>query len=528
MTTSIPTSAPDTSTLSTAFAPALSGDTSGTDAAPGSFDQLLNDVPAAGAETPTAPATQPAGPVALQVTLGDGNLFARGQVKILITDDVNPTDATAKVNGPDAEPAAKDPASQRDLIETAAALLAAILPVLPQAVPVPAEPTGGDAALPGGDNAATAPEPSAGHTPAGPVVVVKMDGLPALRLSIPALKTQTDAPLGQTLAEVRELIAAKLAELPGNLDVHVAGTESAAEKDVSPEASVELELELPAVTSLAARPTPVADNNKQDMANFAEAPRAEKSPRVKENITPEKNFLNAKPERVKSDKTDAGIDVAQTATDMAEIFTAHRYTSDQPVFPGAGTVREMMAASMPSQAATSPAESTPVVAVPESALAHRAVETILNVVDAQRSREAEAPVVNLHFKFAGEDLAVRVQLRGGEVHTQFRTDSSELRAALANEWRAVAGQGSESGVRLIEPVFAGSGASGQNGFGSAPHGQFSSQQHAQQQQQQAQGPALLPGLRALRRGAGQVAAIIDPAPRSAVALPTSQHLTAFA
>jgi hypothetical protein len=59
--------------------------------------------------------------------------------------------------------------------------------------------------------------------------------------------------------------------------------------------------------------------------------------------------------------------------------------------------------------------------------------------------------VNLHFTVAGEDLAVRVALQEGQVHTQFTTNSGELRTALAHEWQSV---GSNQGTaRFAEPVF---------------------------------------------------------------------------
>jgi hypothetical protein len=161
-------------------------------------------------------------------------------------------------------------------------------------------------------------------------------------------------------------------------------------------------------------------------------------------------------------------------------------------------------------------------------LAHRAVETVLNVVEAQNSRPTAATVVNLHFKFGGDDLAVRVQLRGSEVHTQFDTDSGELRTALSNEWRAVTGQGATGSLRLAEPVFSSSGSGSGHGFGSSPHGQSSSQQNPQQQQQ-AQLPAMFPGLRSLRLDANAAATDAVPnQPRQTLVLPTSQHLAAVA
>lgn len=579
MTASIPTTIPSDSAAlpaagetSTASINSLFG-AFAAEAPPGSFDRLL-DAPAAGVASVTinpplgaftvapgslpaasetvptgteqlsgAPATEPealpailteqSASTANQVILGHGNRFARIRVASSGIDEAGAVSEATVLEPKDAPGSEKRLENQRDLIEAAAALLATLWPALQPVLSTPTDPSSsGEESLPssGAGNSPLAGASRSSPVPSGPVVVIKLADRPAFRLSLPSLKAGTDAPLGQILAQTRELIAEKLAELPENIEARVAGAISAGKTGerfpsteiAQPETpAIELDLELSA--------TP-AEATGSGVANFAAAPRSEKPEATEKIYSVEKNFLSPKAEKVKTDKTGAGIDVAEPATDMSETFTAHRYKSDQPVFGRPDAVREVATTQPLPAAATAPVAPTPTSAVREGSLAHQAVETILNVVDAQRSREAEAGVVNLHFRFAGEDLAVRVQLRGGEVHTQFRTDSAELRAALASEWRAVVGQGSETGVRLIEPVFAGSGVSSQQGFGSAPQGQFSSQQHAQQQQQQqAQGPALLPELRALRRGAGRPpAAAIEIAPRSAVASPTSQHLTAFA
>ncbi len=68
--------------------------------------------------------------------------------------------------------------------------------------------------------------------------------------------------------------------------------------------------------------------------------------------------------------------------------------------------------------------------------AHEAVEVVLHAVEHVASREQSS--VQLKLSVAGEELAVRVELRADEVRTTFRTDSSELRAALAHEWQQVA------------------------------------------------------------------------------------------
>jgi hypothetical protein len=102
--------------------------------------------------------------------------------------------------------------------------------------------------------------------------------------------------------------------------------------------------------------------------------------------------------------------------------------------------------------------------------AHRAVEAVLSVTDRFAAREQHS--VNLQFSVAGSDLNVRVELRAGEVHTTFRTDSSELRAALSGEWHTMTTQGnSDRSTRLAPPVFTASEQSGTSfsGGNASPH-----------------------------------------------------------
>ncbi len=158
--------------------------------------------------------------------------------------------------------------------------------------------------------------------------------------------------------------------------------------------------------------------------------------------------------------------------------------------------------------------------------AHRAVETVTQVVESQAaSRLQPVPSVQLRFKVGGEDLAVRVELRNGEVRTEFKTDNAELRAALAQEWRAVTGR-ADSAVRFLEPVITPANAAGQ-GSGSFSSQQHSSSQHQQQAQQQFRAQAELFG--SVGRSFGPA---VESAPASSVVtplvLPTSQRLSAVA
>jgi hypothetical protein len=62
--------------------------------------------------------------------------------------------------------------------------------------------------------------------------------------------------------------------------------------------------------------------------------------------------------------------------------------------------------------------------------------------------------VNLQFSVSGEDLSVRVEMHQGQVRTTFRTDSAELRNALAHEWQALAANAADRPHRFVDPVFS--------------------------------------------------------------------------
>lgn len=106
------------------------------------------------------------------------------------------------------------------------------------------------------------------------------------------------------------------------------------------------------------------------------------------------------------------------------------------------------------------AEVTPLAETAETfSTAHEAVEVVLHALEHVASREQKS--VQLKFAVAGEELAVRVELRADEVRTTFRTDSAELRAALEHEWQQVAGNStaSDRSMRVSPAVFAAAGES---------------------------------------------------------------------
>ena len=137
-------------------------------------------------------------------------------------------------------------------------------------------------------------------------------------------------------------------------------------------------------------------------------------------------------------------------------------------------------------------------------LAQRAVESVEAIVDAQAaSRLQPVPGVSLRFRVGEQELAVRVELRAGEVHTEFRAESSELRHAIAHEWRAMTAR-ADAPVRMLEPVFTSNHDAHAN---SQSFGQSQQQQHSQHQHAQHQHAALREAASEwLSRGGGAVAA----------------------
>lgn len=102
--------------------------------------------------------------------------------------------------------------------------------------------------------------------------------------------------------------------------------------------------------------------------------------------------------------------------------------------------------------------------------ARDAIATVVKLAEAQQSRsDANAGSINLGFKFGDEHLGVRVELRSGQIHTQFITSSPELREALANQFVSLTGGtgSSNSGASgnsdrpypFAQPEFTGAGSS---------------------------------------------------------------------
>ena len=154
---------------------------------------------------------------------------------------------------------------------------------------------------------------------------------------------------------------------------------------------------------------------------------------------------------LKEEQPTAGIDVAQPVAAMPTQTSTPAFAADlsggvqSPALPGGAVVVGRESGS---------------VLQPEAAAA-RLVAAVVEVVESQvDARLAQAPSVSLKVNVGTEDVAIRVRVRDGAVHTEFRTESSELRRALQQEWAAVRLEPAAGGIRFLEPEFSG------NGFGS--------------------------------------------------------------
>lgn len=181
-----------------------------------------------------------------------------------------------------------------------------------------------------------------------------------------------------------------------------------------------------------------------------------------------KTMLPSKAELLKSESPGVGIGAAEPDATMPAGSTLER--------PSPSDTAAVLAPHAVSDAKTDaglPAS----VALPTTA--HRAVEAVLSATERFAAREQSS--VTLRFSVGNNDLNVRVEMRAGEVHTTFRTDSPELRAALSAEWQSST-SGGDRGVRLAPPVFA---SSDQQGMSSS--GEGASRQRDQQASQPSPG-----------------------------------------
>lgn len=198
------------------------------------------------------------------------------------------------------------------------------------------------------------------------------------------------------------------------------------------------------------------------------------------------NFLTPAQQQVKAPVSELGIDVAKSQPAMPVATSNRRSNASTEAAPelavptalhdAAPTAPGFVApTAAPAPAPVAPAEikqPAPLPATPAevSAAAHRAVDAVLASTD--RFTPVTQSSVDLQLSVGDAPLSVRVEVRGGVVHATFRTDSPELRTALAQEWQAAGHQQSaDQSLRLAPAVFtnadrssgdAGSAFAGQN------------------------------------------------------------------
>lgn len=168
-----------------------------------------------------------------------------------------------------------------------------------------------------------------------------------------------------------------------------------------------------------------------------------------------KSFLAAGDEVVATHGRAIGIDGAKAGANMpVTSFNA------PPTHPNSDYAMTAVSSTTAAVAGAEPVHETS----DSFSSAHEAVEVVLHAVEHVASRAQKS--VQLSFSVAGEELAVRVEMRADEVRTTFRTDSAELRAALAQEWLQVSTgtTQTERPVRIAPAVFAAAEQSALNAF----------------------------------------------------------------
>ncbi|MEO6875337.1 MAG: hypothetical protein ABI222_11020 [Opitutaceae bacterium] len=176
-----------------------------------------------------------------------------------------------------------------------------------------------------------------------------------------------------------------------------------------------------------------------DLAKFAALPLKPNSTAVNQKWDEDKKILSVTDKDVTLHESEVGTDNAF----VASVPTTVQQTS----LPTDAAHGHVSAVSL--QPVTTAAQ--PVNSGDLSLLAHRAVDAVMTATD--RLDIGTRSTVRLQFSVGDASLSVHVELRAGEIHATFRTDSSDLRTALASEWQTMSGESGRA-VRLANPVFA--------------------------------------------------------------------------
>ena len=433
-------------------------------------------------------------------------------------DDTTATPATGEVS--------------RDAMEQAASFMATILQgVLPEVVaPIVAQAGGAKAAptvaaQPELGAPASANQPLASTAPAMPASASAPEApaTPAT-MATPATKPE-NSPSAFDISLAADGAVEIKAELPKEQ-----GSAAKSEASASVGAAVEIhaELALPGQAVVRLTATGTATGDFAGRANFAGKIAAEKTTPGSRVANPERKFLTPADKQVKTASSAGGIAVAKTDSTMNNAPLAETRASSTTDFNPGPVARGEFTVAWPSAARTSETAVAPL----EKNFAERAVATVTNLVDTQFTASMQkSGSVQLRLKFGGEDLSVRVELRGGEVHTDFRTDSPELQAALNREWQAVSASSPDQLRQFVQPVFSPSSAQGDSSSSSFAGRQQQQQSAAQQDSGQQRAPRASDEdtMTFTRRSLiGETFSPAAPAPRSPAFLPTSSRLSVLA
>ena len=326
-------------------------------------------------------------------------------------------------------------------------------------------PSSGETSGPGGTNllpdqvfnpgGATAFRPSSGQSP-----VVDAKALPA---APPATGIPLPVPLAPAGARenvdpalladptIANVVAKKPAAVPGGSAVALpaAATAGAAEL-LAANADGR-------AAGSASAPTHRETDRMLDAVKFAD-PAAKSAPRPVEAVGGEDKKILSVNEKHVTDHEDS-------------LGTADAITAPVPTTTHASLSGSTAPVSAPASAQLQPVPfaAQPVSGADISLLAHRAVDAVMTATE--RLGDANRSTIRLQFSVGDANLSVQVELRAGQVHTTFRTDSSDLRTALASEWQAMSGDSGRA-VRLADPVFASASTTPDAaGFGQGATGQ---------------------------------------------------------
>jgi hypothetical protein len=234
-------------------------------------------------------------------------------------------------------------------------------------------------------------------------------------------------------------------------------------------------------------------------AKFADRVGARANRKGEHENAPMKSFVSDVKEEVAGTSTAFGTSVAKA---VATMFGTTLQSSPAHATPDFAVAGLRSAEGLNDVAATvAPAAETP----DSVRSAHEAVEVVLHAVEHVASQEQTS--VNLKFTVGDSQLSVRVELHANEVRATFRTESEELRSALAQEWQSAASGplGSDRPTRVV-PAFV--AAADQSAFNATAGDSSSRQQHSGAQRSEAEAAVAVSRRR-------------DPAARAATSAPVS-------